>query len=186
MSPNPPRPRSEPVPPDPAAEFSRRWPSAPPPEAPVAGEADAAERAALARRYGALSVERLAFTAEAAPWRGGLRVSGEARARVTQSCVVTLEPVEAELSERFERRFLPEDRLTGLDPADLDAPEPLPAALDIGEMAAEAVALGLDPYPRRPGVVFGGRAEGPEGPEAPEAGRESPFARLAALKRGGG
>ena len=43
--------------------------------------------------------------------------------------------------------------------------------IDLGALAAEFFALGLDPYPRKPGVSF-------ESPEEPEA-TVSPFSALA-------
>jgi hypothetical protein len=60
-----------------------------------------------------------------------------------------------------------------------DAPEPLVGnAIDLGAIATEFLILGLDPYPRRPDVVF----------ETPPAGDEPahPFAALAGLKKGQG
>ena len=56
-----------------------------------------------------------------------------------------------------------------------DPPDPLVGDhIDLGAVAREFVALGLDPYPRKPGVVFAYEEDAP--------GEESPFARLAALK----
>ena len=58
-----------------------------------------------------------------------------------------------------------------------DEPDPLiDGRIDLGELAAEFVALGLDPYPRKPGVEF-------EAPERTETKRTSPFASLAATAR---
>ena len=60
-----------------------------------------------------------------------------------------------------------------------DAPEPLVGnAIDLGAIATEFLILGLDPYPRKPDVVF----------ETPPAGDEPahPFAALAGLKKGQG
>ena len=52
-----------------------------------------------------------------------------------------------------------------------DEPDPLiDGKIDLGALAAEFFALGLDPYPRKPGVSF----------EAPEdAADDSPLADLA-------
>jgi hypothetical protein len=60
-----------------------------------------------------------------------------------------------------------------------EPPEPLVGGtLDLGAIATEFLILGLDPYPRRPDVVF----------ETPPAGDEPahPFAALAGLKKGQG
>jgi hypothetical protein len=47
--------------------------------------------------------------------------------------------------------------------------------VDLGAIASEFLILGIDPYPRKPGVVFEPNLER-------EAGA-SPFAALAALKK---
>ena len=153
-------------------------------------EADARERAALARRYAVPGVTAFAVSAAAAPWGpGGWRVEGRARATLTQTCVVTLEPVETEIDEPFARWFAPEARMEEaaalLDPEARDDLEPLGAEIDLGEIAAEIAALAIDPYPRKLGAAFEGRLHGPPdaAPLTDEAAR--PFAKLAALKRGG-
>ena len=48
--------------------------------------------------------------------------------------------------------------------------------IDLGAIATEFLILGIDPYPRKPGIVF----------DAPRTGEASghPFAALAALKKG--
>jgi uncharacterized metal-binding protein YceD (DUF177 family) len=155
--------------------------------APVAGEADAAELAALARRFQIPAVRSLRFSAEARPWGpGGWRIAGRVSAELTQTCVVTLEPVETRFDEGFERFFAPAERLDAaeelVDPEAEEAPEPLGETIDFGEIAAEAAALAIDPYPRRPDAAFDGVIKGPPGvaPMTDEDAR--PFARLAALK----
>ena len=63
------------------------------------------------------------------------------------------------------------------DPAALrdDAPDPIIGGLvDLGQVAVEFLALGLDPYPRKPGVVFEYRED--------DGAEESPFAKLVKLK----
>lgn len=116
--------------------------------------------------------------------RDGLRVAGQVCAQVEQTCVVTLEAVESEVNEPIDLVFVP--AAVDVDGAstqkrvavDDDAPEPLVGgAVDLGTIATEFLMLGLDPYPRKPGVVF----------EAPAPAGEAsthPFAALAALKKG--
>jgi hypothetical protein len=48
--------------------------------------------------------------------------------------------------------------------------------VDLGAVATEFLMVGIDPYPRKPGVVF-------EPPQTPDAGSH-PFAALAALRSG--
>ena len=131
------------------------------------------ERAALAARFDLVSMSRLEARLRVV-WRGdALRVDGDLRADVVQSCVVTLSPIESRLEERLELAFTRErpGETVGLDDA-----EPLTGdVLDIGELVAEELSLALDPYPRLPG------AERPESADR-EVPRESPFDVLAKLK----
>jgi hypothetical protein len=143
------------------------------------------ERAALARRYGARAVSRLTTKGRIERQEGGWRLSGVASARLTLTCVVTLEPVEQIIEERFGRLHLPgapEPDLLDLDPEAEDPPEPLGESLDPGEAAAEAVALAIDPYPRADGAVFKGRIVAPDGAEPLSEAASRPFAGLAALR----
>jgi hypothetical protein len=88
--------------------------------------------------------------------------------------------------EPFERRYAPARRLAeaaGLDPDSDEAPEPLGPAIDPAEVAAETVALGIDPYPRAPEARFDGAAGAPPGAEPLDEAAARPFAKLAALRR---
>ena len=100
---------------------------------------------------------------------------GALRARVTQVCVVSTDPFEAELSEDFVLCFAPEDEIPDeIDPNDpVDMVPMTGETIDLGEAAAEQLALALDPYPRRPGA---------EPPWFEEAAPPAPFAALARLK----
>jgi uncharacterized metal-binding protein YceD (DUF177 family) len=170
----------------PAPEFSRplRVRDLGPGAEKVSASATAEERAALARRFGVESVEALRFVADVTPAGEGWRVAGVAEARLTQTCVVTLEPVAQHLEESFARRFVPEagdPESVAIDPdEEEDPPEPLGRVLDPAEMAAEAVALAIDPYPRAPGARFESEAAAPA--DAEEAPVNRPFAKLAALR----
>lgn len=120
--------------------------------------ADAEERAALARRFGLLELGSLSvrLTLSAGRQRGELRVAGFLEARATQACVVTLAPVAARLREAFETFYVEASGADVLDEAaeasfdeDREPPEALPPeGLDLGELAAQQLAVALDPYPR--------------------------------------
>ena len=121
-------------------------------------EFDAAERKALAGRLDLLALEQLGAALRFEPAddaEGAIRVGGTIRARLAQSCVVTLEPVPRALSESISVLYapLPED-LSEHEVAVLaegEEAEPLPAdGIDVGELVAEHLALFLDPYPRHP------------------------------------
>jgi len=141
----------------------------------IAASADAEERESLARRFRVKALPRMEFEASISPDFDGWRIEGVALTDVSQS-----------IEERFARRFhpgAPAPDLTDLDPEEEeDPPEPLPAVLDPAEMAAEAVALAIDPYPRAPDARFEGRASRPDGAAPLEDRRRSPFADLAALR----
>ena len=143
-------------------------------------EASEAERAALAALNRLPAIARLTARFQIAKWGRGVRVEGEVSARLTQTCVVSLEPFEVEIEEPIEVRFLPADTRApaaeahGLE--DLDAPDPLiDGKIDLGALASEFLTLALDPYPRKPGVAF----DAPAAESEPEA----PFSRLHALSR---
>lgn len=144
-------------------------------------EANAAECAALARRFGIPAVNRLRAVLRLRPEPGGaVRVEGRMEAEVVQDCVVTLEPVVQPVAEAVALRILPEGADFSDDPEGPDEVAAEGDAVDLGEALAEQLALALDPYPRAPGAALPG--EGEAGAEAPTSG---PFAALAALRRGG-
>ncbi|MDA8049504.1 MAG: YceD family protein [Rhodospirillales bacterium] len=114
--------------------------------------ASSAECQALARRFGLPSIERLSctFTLQREPG-GAIHASGLLIALLTQVCCVSLDEFAASIEERFTVRFVPSgNESTNFDP---DAPDEIPYAggvLDLGEAAAEQLALALDPWPRKP------------------------------------
>lgn len=161
--------------------------------APQTGAATPEECAALALRYDVPAVRWLRYAAKAEPFgRGGWRITGEAEAGLEQHCVVTLDPVETTVRESFDRRFVPQAQIpepapgseVELDEDSADAPEGHDGAIDLGEIAAEAVALGIDPYPRAAGAEIGSVLKGPDGAEPLTDAAARPFAALAALRRG--
>lgn len=115
-------------------------------------EADEAERAAIAARFGLLSVATL--TAEAALRREGdiVLAEGRLKASVEQACVASGVAVPAKIDETFNLRFVPEGQAEEteieLSPEDWDTIDYAGSAVDLGEAAAETLALSLDPFPR--------------------------------------
>lgn len=135
------------------------------------------------------SIQSLKAEVELARWRDrGVMLTAHFVAEVTQSCVVTLEPVDAHVEGDFERRYLPTAELTGgetasheihVDPDGEDPAEFLGREIDLGEILVEEFSLALDPYPRKPGVEFA--------PEQDKVAKsDNPFAVLAKLKGKGG
>jgi uncharacterized metal-binding protein YceD (DUF177 family) len=122
--------------------------------------ANAEERAALARRFDLLVIDRLEAVLELVRAGSGvIHVQGQVEAEVVQACVVTLEPVPARVSERFAVDFADADNAAGSAEEivfdDQDPPEPIRNGhIDLGELAAEQLVLALDPYPRAPGAAI--------------------------------
>ena len=154
-------------------------------------EADARERAALARLWDILGVEALAAELKLRRWKkDGVKVTGTVHAEVTQACVVTLDPVAQVIDEEVEEIFVPEGsplaRIPAndageivVDPDGPDLPEPFTGdEIDVGTLVAEIVAMALDPYPRKPDARFEDHEEG----DAEDGRKPSPFAVLKNLK----
>ncbi len=140
----------------------------------------AAERAALARRFGLVGLDRLTAAATIAPVSRTLfRVEARFEAEAIQTCVVTLDPVPARLSVSFSALFGeggPGLRALLASGEDEDEPEPIEGgAIDLGETVAQHLVLSLDPYPRKPGASLPPQ-------DAPDEAAGKPFAGLEALK----
>ena len=161
------------------------------PEAGRHVEIDAPEpvRAELATLAGLRELVRLSAVFDLARRGAGVRVTGNVSARVGQTCVVTLEPVESDIEELVDLRFAPQlaasasanTETAAAHTSDDEPPEPLrDGKLDLGAIAIEFLLLGIDPYPRKPGVEFA--------PVKTDDASAKPFAALEALKKrlGGG
>ncbi|HEV7321502.1 MAG TPA: DUF177 domain-containing protein [Ensifer sp.] len=150
------------------------------------------ERKALAELWNIKEVLSLDADLQIARWKkDGVKIKGDVKARIVQSCVVTLEPVEAEIDEPVEAIFVPEgSRLARqasndggemiLDPDGPDIPDTFVGdTIDAGVVVSEQVALAIDPYPRKPGVVFGDRIESTSADDK----KPNPFAVLKDWKK---
>ena len=162
------------------------------PDAGVAIEiaADAQARADLARRLGVSGIENLCADVQVKRNAMLYHVTGTVRARVTTPCVVTSVPVVQDIDEPFESFFADKTAAISLTLArherqrmhdmevpmleESEDPEPMvDGKIDVGELAAQYLALAIDPYPR---------AEGVAAPvEMPEAKRPNPFEALKKL-----
>ncbi len=150
-------------------------------------EADQSARKAMADIAGVREIASAHASLDVTPKsRGRFHVTGRVQARIGQTCVVTLDPIENEIDEEIDLIFAPPEEITEL--ADLvdegsesdveipDPPEPIVnGMIDLGRLATDALFLGIDPYPRRPDAVF----EPPVEAVDPEA---HPFAALKALQ----
>lgn len=141
------------------------------------------ERAALARRFGLVTLERL--EAEVALTRHGEVVSAQGRvaAAFVQPCAISGEPMTLTIDEPLALRFVPAtaahrpDEELEIDAEDCDEIDYEGTSIDLGEAVAQSLALAIDPYATGPEAEAARAAHGLLGEEA-----AGPFAALAALK----
>ena len=149
---------------------------------PVTLEATAEERAALARRFALVRIDRLEAELALEVDGDAVVAKGRLRAAIVQSCAVSGDDLPVTIDEPLALRFVPEADVTGeeleLEASELDEIPFAGTVFDLGEAVAQSLALAIDPYA--------------VGPEAERARREAglldesssgPFAALAALKK---
>jgi len=135
-------------------------------------EASDATRAAMADIAGLREIMSASASFDLNLRSGGrVHVTGEVHARIGQTCVVTLDPVENNIDEVIDLMFAPPEQIRSLaalvdeaaqseDKEVPDPPEPIVnGVIDLGRLAADALFLAIDPYPRRPDAVFKPLAE---------------------------
>lgn len=149
--------------------------------------ADPAVRHAMAEMGGLREVLSAQASLDVTPKSGGrFHVTGHVRARIGQTCVVTLEDIESDIDEAIDLIFAPPEQVPQMaalvdeaEESDEDTPDPLEpienGMIDLGKVATDALYLAVDPYPRKPGAVFEPLVEAAD----PE---DHPFAALRALK----
>jgi hypothetical protein len=152
-------------------------------------EADAATRVAMAAIAGLRDIAFARGSFDLSPRSGGrVHVSGHVTARIGQTCVVTLEPIENEIDEDVDLTFAPAEQIPELADESIDEeieigagdmlepPEPIVnGIIDLGRLATDVLFLAIDPYPRKEGAVYE-----PEVTAADPA--DHPFAALKALQ----
>jgi uncharacterized metal-binding protein YceD (DUF177 family) len=106
-------------------------------------------------------------------------------AEITQTCVVTLEPVHSHIDRSFSRELhvtshgpAPKGGSLTLEGGEDEVPEDIESPhFDLAGPLLEEFVLAIDPYPRAQGAAF-------EAPTGADEGRENPFAVLKSLKKG--
>jgi hypothetical protein len=150
-------------------------------------EAGQAVRDRMAEVAGLREIMWASASLDVTPKGGGrFQVEGRVRARIGQTCVVSLDPIENDIDEAIDLIFAPPEQIPEL--ADLvddaaesdteipDPPEPIEnGVIDLGRVATDALFLAVDPYPRKPDVVF-------EPPVVADDPEDHPFAALKALQ----
>jgi hypothetical protein len=149
-------------------------------------EASATERDAMAALAGLRGISSAHAALDVTPISDGrVHVVGRVSAQIGQTCVVTLDPIDSAIDEAIDLIFAPASQIRQLaetiDDSEGDAeipdpPEPIEGGvIDLGRVATDALFLGINPYPRKPDVVF-------EPPAALIDPEDHPFAALKALK----
>jgi hypothetical protein len=144
----------------------------------VAVVATEEECAALAKDFKLPAIHSLRGDYRLTHSAKGVHVAGTVTAKITQVCVVTLEEFDSTVTEAVEVDFAEPRGMPAEPPTEMHEYEPpdeiVNGHIDLGALTAEFLALGLDPYPRKPGVDFDFKGD---------EQRESPFAALGKLKR---
>ncbi|MGH6734467.1 MAG: YceD family protein [Methyloceanibacter sp.] len=155
---------------------------------PLAIDATRAEMTSIAALLGLASLDNLNLDYRLRlGGQGRVQLTGRLKANVTQTCVVSLDPIEASIDVPVAVEFWPAPLIADLesrveDPRQsglLDWPEAIvDGTLDLGPVIYETLATALDPYPKREGASF----EWSQGGVEPEDGESGPFAALKQLK----
>jgi uncharacterized metal-binding protein YceD (DUF177 family) len=148
-------------------------------------EADERARVAMAEAVGLREIASARAAFDLSHRSGGrVQVAGRVQAKVGQTCVVTLEPIENEIDEEVDLIFAPAEEIAPQIDADADdgesalvePPEPIEnGMIDLGRLATDVLFLAIDPYPRKQGAVF-------EPQLAASDPEDHPFAALKALQ----
>jgi uncharacterized metal-binding protein YceD (DUF177 family) len=147
--------------------------------------AEAEERRKLAARFGIVAVDSLAATLTIRRDASGILATGRVTGQVVQSCSITSDPLTIAIDEPLALRFV--EPVAGEEEVELsadalDTVEIEGSAIDLGEAAAETMALALDPFPRGPGAAEALKRAGVVG-EDEAATVTGPFSALADLKK---
>lgn len=125
--------------------------------------ANEAECAAVAKRLDVESIRSLEARLSLKKTHGdNVLVTGELKAKLTQICVVTLEPFESEIVAPIDATYtegplpdFPDDHV--FSEKDLEVTDEIVnGKIDLGELTVQTLSLELDAYPRKPGAEFSG------------------------------
>jgi uncharacterized metal-binding protein YceD (DUF177 family) len=119
-------------------------------------EADLMERRAMAEIAGLREIASARASFDMTLKSGGrVHVTGHVVARVSQTCVVTLDPIENEIDEPVDLMFAPPEQIRLSNLVDEgaeseteipDPPEPIiNGVIDLGRIATDALFLAVDP-----------------------------------------
>ena len=173
-------------------ELSRMVKVRPLPADPVVIEANEAERADLAERFGVSAVETLRAEVSLEADKAAIHATGTLSATLQQACSVSGEAFAVTIEEPIDLRFVRESTVAtsenedgeievDLSGDDSDEIEHSGEAFDLGEAVAQTLGLAIDPYAEGPNAEAARKEAGLTGEDAPSG----PLAEaLAALKKG--
>lgn len=157
---------------------------------------DDKEKLYLAKRLDVVSVGELAANISVTRESGHVfHVQGDFKGKITQNCVVTLEPVTTEISDEFEAWYADETRAVNFKRAqheaqskkemldvpmleESDDPEPIVnGEIDVGDLVTQYVSLAIPAYPCKEGAVVEQSQKQPAN-ESKSQMKLNPFAAL--------
>jgi uncharacterized metal-binding protein YceD (DUF177 family) len=157
--------------------------------------ADADICAALAKRFSIVSIDDFSIFFNARPLSRGvgrhlIRVKGQLNATIQQNCVISFVPVTQIIDEEVNLKFSLAIEDNGENDVDISfssEDEEIYDSLegndiDFGEIAAQQLALAIDPYPRVEGATLEQLKETVKTKNLTVNERNSPFAVLGGLK----
>lgn len=159
--------------------------------------ADEQARTALARRLGVDALDALSATLTITPVTGGaIEVTGALQADITQTCVVTLDPLQSHIEDQVEGWFTDREKTVSFAKArqdretkkghvevemleeSADPEDMLDGHIDLGELVTQHLSLAINPYPHKEGAAY------ESGDDKPLKSGQNPFESLKTLKKG--
>jgi uncharacterized metal-binding protein YceD (DUF177 family) len=144
------------------------------------------ERKALVKRFNILALDffEAIYTVEKIP-NNSFKIVGQLKAKITQACVATADPVEEKIMEDFCLILRPEnpkpkaEQDLDLSSLSVESEEeieiPPNGKIDMGEVFAQYLSLSLNPYPRKEDSAFSHK-------EFEDSSKSNPFDILKDLK----
>lgn len=157
------------------------------------------ERKDLARRFDLLGLDKLEAQLVVHNAKGGrVHVTGDFQAELSQSCVISGDPVASAIEDQLEGWFADPEHIVSLHKArrekaikdgnelpileEEDDPEPFTnGQIDLGELVAQNLSLAIPTYPRAPEAEFSGLST--QASAEHEKAFQNPFAALKDWKK---
>ncbi|MBL4806014.1 MAG: DUF177 domain-containing protein [Rhodobacteraceae bacterium] len=144
-----------------------------------------AEAEAIAAQLGLTGLKKMRISGAITPM--GTKswvVDADLGATVSQTCVISADPIRTRIDIAVRVKFIPEDKIDYDTPeSELDDEvEALGKFIDAGQIAIEALTLAIPLYPRKEGVETQNTQSAPDGRTPMTDAEIKPFAGLAALK----